>query len=98
MGGEFSRTPPIGDVIPDRRGHWSDTGFLWIAGDGLRTGQVIGETDTRGESVIGKPIRMQNVLNNVYSVLGIDPATTFLDYNGRPQHVLVDRPPAPGLS
>ena len=45
MGGEFGRTPRIGDQTPDGRGHWPDAGFLWIAGGGLRTGQIIGATD-----------------------------------------------------
>lgn len=97
MGGEFGRTPRIGDAQPDGRGHWPDAGFLWVAGGGLKTGQVIGETDARGEKSLGDPIRMQHVLATVYQVLGIDPATTFRDFNGRPQYVLEDRTPVTGL-
>jgi hypothetical protein len=91
MGGEFGRRPRIGDVTPDGRTHWPEAGFLWIAGGGLQTGQVIGATDNRGEQAIGNPIRMQNVLATLYRVLGIDPAATFPDYNGRPQYVLENR-------
>jgi hypothetical protein len=97
MGGEFGRTPRIGDVTPDGRGHWPEAGFLWLAGGGLKTGQVIGATDGRGERVVGKPIRMQPVMATLYRVLGIDPATTIRDYNGRPQFVLEDREPLNGL-
>ncbi|HKB36756.1 MAG TPA: DUF1501 domain-containing protein [Gemmataceae bacterium] len=97
MGGEFGRTPRIGDVTPDGRSHWPEAGFLWIAGGGLKTGQVIGATDTRGERVVGNPIRMQNVLATLYHVLGIDPGTTFADYNGRPQYVLENREPVAEL-
>jgi hypothetical protein len=97
MGGEFGRTPRIGDVTPDGRSHWPEAGFLWVAGGGLKTGQVIGATDARGERVIGFPIRMQNVLATLYHVLGIDPATTLPDYNGRPQYVLEDRQPVTEL-
>jgi uncharacterized protein (DUF1501 family) len=97
MGGEFGRTPRIGDVTPDGRSHWPEAGFLWVAGGGLKTGQVIGATDARGERVVGHPIRMQNVLATLYRVLGIDPATTFPDYNGRPQYVLEDRRPVTAL-
>ena len=32
MGGEFGRTPRIGDITPDGRGHWPEARFLWIAG------------------------------------------------------------------
>jgi hypothetical protein len=97
MGGEFGRTPRIGDQTPDGRGHWPDAGFLWIAGGGLRTGQVLGATDARGEAVIGNPIGMKNVLATVYRLLGIDPAVTIPDHNGRPQVILDDRAPLAAL-
>ena len=60
----------------DGRSHWPEAGFLWVAGGGLTTGQVIGATDARGEHVVGTPITMQNVLATLYRVLGIDPAVT----------------------
>jgi hypothetical protein len=37
------------------------------------------------------------VLATLYHVLGIDPAATFRDYNGRPQSVLDDHEPVAGL-
>src|SRR5262249_1607040 len=69
----------------------------WIAGGGLRTGQVLGATDRRGEAVIGNPIGMKNVLATVYRVLGIDPAITIPHHNGRPQGILDERPPLGAL-
>jgi hypothetical protein len=98
MGGEFGRTPRIGDITPDGRSHWPEAGFLWVAGGGLNTGQIIGQTDSRGERVIGSPIRSQSVLTTLYGVLGIDPAMTFLDHNGRPQYIIENRTPVPGLA
>jgi hypothetical protein len=97
MGGEFGRTPRIGDQTPDGRGHWPEAGFLWIAGGGLRTGQIVGATDARGEQVVGSPIGMQSVLATVYHVLGIDPSITIADHNGRPQVLLDDRDPIRAL-
>jgi hypothetical protein len=70
---------------------------VWLAGGGIRTGQIIGATDARGEQSLGRPIRMSNVLATLYRVLGIDPATTFPDHHGRPQYVLEDREPVAGL-
>jgi Protein of unknown function (DUF1501) len=96
MGGEFGRTPRVGDQTPDGRGHWP-VGFLLVAGGGLKTGQVMGATDARGEQVVGNPIRMQNVLATMYHVLGIDPATTFSDQNGRPLPLLDEREPVRAL-
>src|SRR5262249_14728045 len=92
MGGEFGRTPKIGDVTPDGRSHWPQAGFLWVAGGGLRTGQVIGATDARGEHPVGPPIRMQNVLATLYTLLGIDPAATFRDPTAAPCRAPTGRP------
>ena len=97
MGGEFGRTPRIGDQTPDGRGHWPEAGFLWMAGGGLKTGQVIGATDDRGESIVGSPIGMKAVLATVYKKLGIDPAITLPDHNGRPQYILDEREPIDAL-
>jgi hypothetical protein len=97
MGGEFGRTPRIGDQTPDGRGHWPEAGFLWMAGGGLRTGQILGATDGHGEQIVGNPIGMQSVLATVYHVLGIDPAITIPDHNGRPQFLLDDRAPLGAL-
>lgn len=68
-----------------------------MAGGGLKTGQVIGATDSRGERPVGCPIRIQPVLATLYRLLGIDPDATLRDFNGRPQYLLEDRQPVPGL-
>jgi len=97
MGGEFGRTPRIGDQTPDGRGHWPDAGFLWMGGGGLKTGQIIGATDAKGEGIIGKPIGMKSVLATVYHQLGINPTHEFADHNGRPQVILDEQQPIAGL-
>jgi hypothetical protein len=90
--GEFGRTPRIGDVTPDGRGHWPRAMCALIAGGGLRMGQVVGETDPRAENARHQPIHAQQVLATLYHVLGIDLAsTTLTDHSGRPQYSL-DRP------
>ena len=40
---------------------------------------------------------MKNVLATVYRVLGIDPAVTIPDHNGRPQVILDERAPLAAL-
>jgi hypothetical protein len=54
-------------------------------------GQVVGETDGRGERARGKLYTPQNVLATLYHVLGIDAGMTFPDYQGRPTPLLDDR-------
>lgn len=91
--GDFGRRPRIGDVTPDGRGHWPSAGFAFLAGGGLRTGQFIGETDARAERARGRPFTPANVLATLYKLLGIDLATTFPDYSGRPQFLLEGQQP-----
>ena len=83
------RTPRIGDSTPDGRGHWHESGFALLAGDGLHTGEVVGETDARGERQRFRRYPPQHVLATLYHVLGIDPAgATLQDHSGRPQYLL----------
>ncbi|OYV83052.1 MAG: hypothetical protein B7Z73_16480, partial [Planctomycetia bacterium 21-64-5] len=45
--GEMGRSPRINKTAG--RDHWPSAGFALFAGGGLRTGQVVGATDARGE-------------------------------------------------
>jgi hypothetical protein len=85
---EFGRQPKVGDVSPDGRGHWPSASCALVAGGGLRMGQIVGETDSRAETAKFRPFHAQDILATIYHTLGIDPTHTFLDHNGRPQHLL----------
>lgn len=88
--GEMGRTPNVNPGAG--RDHWNDVGFALVAGGGLKMGQVIGATTARGERATGRPYTPQNLLATLYhQVLGIDPATTFPDLNGRPVYLLDNR-------
>jgi hypothetical protein len=91
--GEMGRTPRVGTQrgTTGGRDHWPQAGFAVMAGGGLRMGQVIGATDARGESPRGGAYTPQNVLATLYHVLGIDPAATLPDHQGRPVYLLDDR-------
>jgi uncharacterized protein (DUF1501 family) len=85
--GEFGRTPRINKNAG--RDHWPEVGLALLAGGGLKAGQVIGATDRQGGRVVSRPVAYQDVFATLYRVLGIDPmATTLMDRNGRPQHLL----------
>jgi hypothetical protein len=87
--GEFGRTPKISQ---NGRDHWPDTGFALFAG-ATRTGQVIGETDSRGERPKTRGVGAQNVLGTIYHTLGIDWKQQNLDFTGRPTQLLDDGEP-----
>src|SRR5262249_15667146 len=87
--GEFGRTPSV-DVKTAGRHHWPNVGMALLAGGGLRTGQVIGQTDRTAGSAVERPVHYQDVMATLYHNLGIDLADARLtDPAGRPQ-MLVD--------
>lgn len=84
--GEFGRTPKINERAG--RDHWPQVTFALLAGGGMRTGQVIGETNRLGEEPVSRPLRFPDVIATLYHNLGIDlTATAIPDLNGRPQHL-----------
>ncbi len=89
--GEFGRTPKINSTAG--RDHWPTAMNALLAGGGLRTGQVIGATNSNAEKPRERGYPVQRVLSTVYHALGIDPGMTFMDTFGRPQHILTDREP-----
>jgi len=93
--GEFGRTPRINKF--GGRDHWPAAGSVLFSGGGLKMGQYIGSTNATGEYPITRAYTPQNVLATLYHVLGIDPAATIPDHNGRPQYVLDDRDPVKEL-
>ena len=89
--GEFGRTPRVNK--DEGRDHWPDCGFALFAGGGLRTGLVVGETDSKAERPKNRAVGAQNVLGTLYHVLGIDPEQTLPDFTGRPRFLLDDGKP-----
>jgi hypothetical protein len=87
--GEMGRTPKIAEAGRD---HWMDAGYALFAG-GVKTGQVIGQTDSRAERPKNRGLNTQNVFATLYNLLGIDPALKVPDFSGRPQYLLDDREP-----
>jgi hypothetical protein len=103
--GEFGRTPrisyvassgggvasaPAGTVQPGRD-HWPAANSMIWAGGGIRTGQVIGATDRRGEFVVDRRVGPQDFLATIYRHLGIDyDRVTIPDHAGRPTPIVTD--------
>jgi hypothetical protein len=94
--GEFGRTPRINKDAG--RDHWPQVSCALLAGGGMRTGQVIGETNRLGEVPKNRPVHFQEVFATLYHKLGIDPnTTTILDHAGRPTYLIDSREPMPEL-
>jgi hypothetical protein len=86
MWGEFGRTPKVNKDAG--RDHWPRVSAAFLAGGGMKTGQVVGASDRyAGEAVV--PVHLHKVHATLYHNLGIDVKTTqFTDPAGRPQYLL----------
>lgn len=84
--GEFGRTPRINSAAG--RDHWPDAMAVLVGGGGLRTGQVIGATDAKGQRPAQRPLTPKDFWATIYQKLGIDTQTVFYNTTGRPVSVL----------
>jgi hypothetical protein len=87
--GEFGRTPRVNGSMG--RDHWAPVMSAMVAGGGMRMGQAIGSSTSRGERPQDRPVSASQVLATFYTAMGIDPSRTFLDGSGRPRYILDDR-------
>ena len=93
--GEFGRTPRISigkgtktKVNQPGRDHWPRAMSMLVSGGGMRTGQVIGATDSKGEEPVERPLSPNDLWATVYRHLGIDYNIAFPDRAGRPMPLL----------
>jgi arylsulfatase A-like enzyme len=80
--GEFGRTPKLN--ASGGRDHWPRAFSVVLAGGGVRGGQVIGASDSRGESPADRPVTPADLACTIYTLLGIDPRREFHTSDGRP--------------
>lgn len=89
--GEFGRTPTIRNQdVSGRPGrdHWPRAMSVFLSGGGLKMGQVIGSTNSRGEHPVERPMDSNCLLATIYQRFGIDPSRTLPDRNSRPIPIL----------
>jgi hypothetical protein len=98
--GEFGRTPRLENstgsqtgVMQPGRDHWPQAMSLIMAGGGMRTGQIIGATNSKGEYPADRPLTPNDLWATVYRHLGIDYNQSFPDLRGRPMPILPEGEP-----
>jgi uncharacterized protein DUF1501 len=67
--GEFGRTPKINERAG--RDHWQQCYSGLVAGGGLKVGQVVGESDAKGEFPASHPVTPANLFRTVLAQVGI---------------------------
>jgi hypothetical protein len=80
-GGEFGRTPF--NEKGDGRDHnpWGFT--IWMAGAGIKGGQIIGSTDEIGLRAIEKRAHVHDIHATILHLLGLNHHRTLFQHNGR---------------
>lgn len=66
------------------RGHQSTAFSALLAGGGLRTGQVVGETDDLAKTIVSEPVSVPDFHATIHAALGINPARELISPGGRP--------------
>jgi hypothetical protein len=88
MMGEFGRAPVVNREAG--RDHWTNVMSLVLAGGGLRHGQVIGATDSKGYGIRERPVTPQDLAATVFTFLGIDTGAQWVSPQGRPIPVVTE--------
>ena len=92
--GEFGRTPRLSrNASGVGRNHWPQAYSVLFSGGGLRTGQVVGATNSKAEYPTERATSPQDVLATIYHHLGVDWSRSLTDHAGRPVPILSDGEP-----
>ncbi len=84
-GGEFGRTPQ--SEKGDGRDH-NPTGFtMWLAGGGVRGGQVYGATDEVGLHAVEDRLHVHDLHSTILHQLGVDHRKLVYLHKGRPERI-----------
>lgn len=87
--GEMSHTPRLSNAggQPGRE-HWTQTISILLSGGGLRMGQAIGSSGTKGDEPAVRPLSPNDLLATWYQTLGVPLDLSFRDFAGRPTPIL----------
>ncbi|MFO0917570.1 MAG: DUF1501 domain-containing protein [Planctomycetaceae bacterium] len=88
MLGEFGRAPVINKDAG--RDHWLNCMSMVMAGGGLKHGQVIGSTDSRGYDIQSRPVRPADLAATIFKYFDIDLGTHWTDPQGRPIPIVTE--------
>ncbi len=87
-GGEFGRTPAV--RRDDGRDH-NATGFsMWMAGGGVKGGQVVGATDDFGLHAVEQHAHVHDLHATILHLAGLDHSRLVFNHQGRPERPTVN--------
>ncbi|MEZ5944437.1 MAG: DUF1501 domain-containing protein [Planctomycetaceae bacterium] len=80
-GGEFGRTPTM-EGRANGRDHSPAAYSMWLAGGGVRAGNIVGETDAIGYTVLDRPVGPLDLHATILHTVGIDSEKLTFDHHG----------------
>lgn len=83
--GDFGRDPHVKN---GGRGHYPKAWSSVLAGGGLKTGQVIGNTNKTGAGVENRPVNVKDFMATICLALNIDINKEFVTRTGRPMRAV----------
>jgi hypothetical protein len=95
--GEFGRAPLVAyeakfaGQSPGRK-HWANVYSIVMAGAGVGRGRVYGASDRIGARPYEAPVRPGDISATMFSALGVDPASHYMDPSGRPTAIATGKP------
>jgi hypothetical protein len=95
--GEFGRAPLVAfearfaGRTPGRK-HWANVYSIVMAGAGIERGRVYGASDRIGARPYESPVTPGDIAATMFSALGIDPASHYVDSSGRPFAIATGKP------
>ena len=82
-GGEFGRTPMGENREKTGRNHHIDAFTIWMAGGGVKSGAVVGETDELGFGPVQDRVHVHDLHATVLHLLGLDHQRLTFRFQGR---------------
>src|SRR5581483_11077770 len=87
-GGEFGRTPMVEMRRPNEednagRDHHPLAFSMWLAGGGIRGGQVVGKTDDLGFNIVEDKVHIHDLQATILQCLGFDHTKLTYRHQGR---------------
>jgi hypothetical protein len=85
-GGEFGRTVYCQGRLTDTnygRDHHPRNFCMWMAGGGMKAGNVVGETDDYSYNIVSDPVHIHDIQATILHCLGIDHKRLTFKFQGR---------------
>jgi hypothetical protein len=96
--GEFGRSPQMGvstsgnDNSADGRDHWPYCYTAFVAGGGIKRGNIYGESDSTGSGPRKNPVHPAEILATIYHSFGIPSDTMVYNHLNQPREIVKAQP------